>query len=70
MTDDRTGLSQRNYFILSIWQQGEERPSSVWRGCLEAPDGQRIYFATLHQLNQLLLQNGWHEGALVDNPSS
>lgn len=70
MTDDETGNSHRSYFILSIWQQGEKRPFHVWRGCLETADGERIYFATLHQLNELLQQNGWHEATPAEFPGS
>ena len=55
-----TKKAKRIHFIVSIWTQGTD-PDSVWRGSLETAVGERQYFNTLQQLNELLNQFGWSD---------
>ncbi|MEM7333033.1 MAG: hypothetical protein AAF490_13170 [Chloroflexota bacterium] len=55
-----TKKAQRIHFIISIWTQGTDS-HPVWRGSLETAVGERQYFNTLQQLNELLNQFGWSD---------
>ena len=52
--------AKRMNFIISIWTQGTES-NPVWRGSLETAVGERQYFGSLDQLNDLLNKFGWSD---------
>ncbi len=53
--------AQRASLILTIWAEGQPSRPPVWRGYVETPGGQRIYFDTLPALASLLHELGWRD---------
>jgi hypothetical protein len=70
MTD--TSPPRRQWYVVSIWAEPQASQPPAWRGALETADGQRLYFASLTDLNSLLTTlGGWAdpELALPDIPA-
>jgi hypothetical protein len=58
--DQRSPTTQRFVYILLIWNNVQPDQPSVWRGYLESISGERHYFHTLVELNELLIHlAGW-----------
>jgi hypothetical protein len=54
--------SPRFSYLLSLWRDQGDDETGKWRGCLETPSGQRLYFTRLSELIRLLSElSGWSE---------
>jgi hypothetical protein len=51
---------RRSWYVISIWAERQPDRPPVWRGSVETVEGERMYFTTLVELNQLLITiGGW-----------
>jgi hypothetical protein len=49
-------------YLISLWVDRPEGERPVWRGVLVTPADQRLYFATLADLNRTLVElAGWRD---------
>ena len=66
MAESQNGLkaARRALYVVTLWVEQGVGPSPVWRGSIETADGGRAYFASLTELNRLLIhKSGWIDPA-------